>query len=55
MRMFIREDDRPVVKRQSIETKELKILVHQSFEIENNYVVLAQVFEGVNLPDKKGD
>lgn len=50
MRMFVRDDPNPVKKKNKIESKELRILVHQTFEIENNYQVLAQVFEGVNLP-----
>ena len=55
MRMFIRDDENPVMKKNGIDTRETRILVHQTFEREDSYQVLAQVFEGVNLPGESDD
>ena len=50
MRMFRREDSNPCMKKNKIETKEMKTLVHHKLEKEEDYQIVAQVFEGVNLP-----
>lgn len=50
MRLFIREDERPVAKRQKISDQVLISNVRTKCRVEKDYRVLCQVLQGSNLP-----
>lgn len=55
LRLFKRDSEKATLKVLSIRNPEIESIVQETFEVETDYQINAQVFEAVNLPRKTGN